>query len=352
MTSKEYFQKTESLRTIPQDFDYLLKALNLMAQRHIEATRAFTEIILQGAEALRAQKTNATHQFLGSVNGQLREYSPQKIFTQVSDLKKRMNALVQGEPANCNWLFLMTREIEYFENAYDSFMKTHGVSETADVLGAGNRLLGVISLIEAFGEYTRDSLSRFSDAGVSPEEQLEVFLPSDMDYIAFVKKANALAKLYEYICTLLEVSPTQERLRIIKVESGSFWVWLSGNNQALAFVKDALEKCARYVYRNYTKEGQIVSLPRSVEAIESILNLRDKLQKRGMETKSIDELLVSASVKIVEQLEELLAGENQIEVDGSVLALNPNFQQLLGTGRQIKQLKASNDEPPREIKGT
>lgn len=160
----------------------------------------------------------------------------------------------------------------------------------------------------------------------------------------FLEKNTALEQIYEEFCTLFNVSPKQEPLKIIKIESGSFWTWLQGNPLVVAAIIASIGRVAHYIYSNYTTEGKIAAVPKKVEKVELVLRLSDELKKRGIATEGLDDNISKASVKIAGHLEKLLEGEDQVEVNGEIIPLTPSGQQKLIANKRVKLIEEKNPE--------
>jgi len=171
------------------------------------------------------------------------------------------------------------------------------------------------------------------------DDQIEIYLSSETDFLLFLEKINTLEQIYEEFCHLFNVSAKQEPLKIVKIESGTAWAWLKGNVAVVTAMRSVIEKAAHYFYRNYTVEGKISTIPKKVETIESVLHLSDELKKRNISTEQLDDHLKKASVTIGNQLEKLLSGEEEIELNGEVIALTPSSQQKLIAKKHVRLIE-------------
>lgn len=86
-------------------------------------------------------------------------------------------------------------------------------------------------------------------------------------------------------------------------------------------------------------EGKLSAIPKKVETIELVLHLSDELKKRGIATDKLDDLIKKASMTIGNNLEKLLAGEEQVELNGEIIALTLRSQQHLITNKQVKLIE-------------
>jgi hypothetical protein len=232
----------------------------------------------------------------------------------------------------------MQESIEAFRDAYEKFILAQQLGETAQLLSVAQRVDVAINSSIMFASVVLKNLCSEANAERT-EDQLEIYLSSETDFLLFLEKINALEQIYEEFCHLFNVSAKQEPLKIVKIESGTAWAWLKGNIAVVTAMRSVIEKAAQYFYRNYTDEGKLSTIPKKVETIESVLHLSDELKKRNISTEQLDEHLKKASVTIGNQLEKLLSGEEQIELNGEVIPLTPNSQQKLIAKKQVKLIE-------------
>ncbi len=89
------------------------------------------------------------------------------------------------------------------------------------------------------------------------------------------------------------------------------------------------------MYRTFTREGKIASIPRKVETIESILELRKKLKGVGIYTTDLDENLQKASVIIAQEANNLLVGEPRITINNRFFSIGASLEKkYLESGKQ------------------
>ena len=68
-------------------------------------------------------------------------------------------------------------------------------------------------------------------------------------------------------------------------------------------------------------------MPRKVDSIESILELRIKLDELGIDTNEIDDQLKKSSVLIARNLNKLLGGEPKVIVNDDEYYIGIDFEQ-------------------------
>jgi hypothetical protein len=57
-----------------------------------------------------------------------------------------------------------------------------------------------------------------------------------------------------------------------------------------------IEGSARFMHRNYTNEGKIASIPKTIESLDRILDLSNRLKENGVDVSSLQESLAKNAV--------------------------------------------------------
>ena len=278
----------------------------------------------------------ATRSRLAEIIREIKQLSSRRIFQEIDKLIKILTETESGLDSRTNIkLNSLKVELEAFGGVYEKFITAQQLGEAAELLAIAQRVDVVIHSSIMFAAVVLKNLC--SEAGTErTDDQLEIYLSSETDFLLFLQKINALEQIYEEFCHLFNVSAKQEPLKIVKIESGTAWAWLKGSIVVITAMRSVIEKAAHYLYRNYTDEGKLSTIPKKVETIESVLHLSDELKKRAIPTDQLDEHLKKASVLIGNQLEKLLGGEEEIELNGVVIALTPNSQQKQIAKQQVK----------------
>jgi hypothetical protein len=168
-----------------------------------------------------------------------------------------------------------------------------------------------------------------------------LYLTSSPTFNQFILKLDAVNAIYNELAQIMDISVTDNPILIRKVESGSVWQDILGYPKIIDFLQRLIENAVGYFYRNFTQEGKISTLPRNVEAIESVLHLRKELKACGINTEQIDDILNKSSVIIAEKLNTLLIGEPKVTINEKEYSVGDEFAAvyleaskslLLGTG--------------------
>ena len=345
MTSKDLYSKFELLEANLRQNQYLLNAIRGMSNRHNEISDLQSRPLLLDDVHQIHNAVNAIKIKLREIILEIKKHSPKRIFAENHAVIQAIAMVESAFDSQTTKRFeLLRKEVEGFGEAYERFISNQQLGEVAHLLSVAQRVDAAVSSSIEFASITLRNLCPEVQPVGTPEERLEIYLSTKSDFLIFLEKTSALEQIYEEFCHLFDISSKQEPLKIVKIESGSLWVWLNGNPKAVAAVKSVIEKAAHYFYRNYTDEGKLSAIPKKVETIESVLHLSDELKKRDIPTDQLDEHLKKASNAIGNNLEKLLVGEEQIELNGEVIALTPAGQQKLIASKRVKMIEETSSE--------
>ena len=347
MTSKELYSRFELLEANLRQNQYLLDAIRAMSNRQNEIADLQSRPLLLDDLHQIHNAVNASKGKLREIIAEIKKLSPKRIFAETNAVVQAITKVESAFDSHTTRKFeLLKKEVEGFGETYEKFISNQQLGEVARLLSVAQRVDAAVSSSIEFALITLKNLCPETQSAetFTSEEKLEVYLSAKIDFVFFLEKTFALEQIYEEFCHLLNVSAKQEPLKIVKIESGSLWVWLNGNPKAVAAVKSVIEKAAHYFYRNYTDEGKLSAIPKKVETIESVLHLSDELKKRDIATDQLDDFIKKASVTIGNNLEKLLAGEDQVELNGEIIALTPRSQQNLIANKQVKLIEEKKPE--------
>lgn len=108
-----------------------------------------------------------------------------------------------------------------------------------------------------------------------------------------------------------------------------------------------IENGVGYLYRRFTNEGQISSIPRQVEAVEAVLRLSENMQQMGINTTQVKENVQKSAVVISSKLNDLLLGSPSITINDREFSvgdavtekyLTESRQLLLNEGKETEEL--------------
>jgi len=277
--------------------------------------------------------------FIKSKKGEIKI---KKVFEGIQKLEEALDAYENGLDNTKYISFLnLSNKLEEFGEKYQDFLDEYSrnsfvelveIAESIDIIIStiSNLITAIISNLES--EYPDEK-----------SEVLSLFLNSDYTYQEFVQKLNSIQEIYSILCKLLQISENEVPLRIIKVESGSVWVRLFGEPTVIKLFEDLIRDTVKFIYRNYTKEGKIQSLPSEIEVLDKYLNLKEKLEEKGCDTTQLTGIIDEASLTLTQKFYSLLSGEEQLRVNGELLEIAEKDKTKHLKGKQIPLLEGNNE---------
>jgi len=223
--------------------------------------------------------------------------------------------------------------LDEFAVAYEDYLRTsRSVSPQRDdalrkLAEIARRLLSFLTLIENVLRVMRTKLESGSIVAQEDVKRLSILLESTLSIAQFSVKLLSLEQMYDELAPLFGISTLEHPVKIVKIESGSLWADILGYPKIIDLMESLISGAVSYMYRNFTKEGKITSIPRKVESIDSILQLRSRLKDAGIDTISMDENIQKSSVIVAEQLNRLLGGEAKVTINGQVYSVEANLEQ-------------------------
>lgn len=232
----------------------------------------------------------------------------------------------------------IAQDVERFGTLYDAFLMVPNRANSANLSYEASYLhVQLEMLLETFNffESTIDS-----DEPNGDESELFLLLFGTSSFKDFVKKLQALQDLYVEICMLAGVSGTEHPLRIGKIESGSLFAKVWGDPKVMPFIAALIESTIGFLHRKFTIEGKIASVPRSIEALNSAVNLSENLAKLGINTAEMDEHLRKSGVIIGKTLSTLLQDQARVQVNDQTFSLGDKTEPYLLEQRKHQQLES------------
>jgi hypothetical protein len=207
MTTKQLFSKFELLEKYLRSNQYLLDAVQSMSRRQNEITNLHSGslVVDQGNETIQA--VNRTRGKLREIIQEIKKVSPIRI------LKEAENILSSLAETNVR-LNTLKIELEAFRDAYEKFILAQQLGETAQLLSVAQRVDVAINSSIMFASVVLKNLCSEANAERT-EDQLEIYLSSETDFLLFLEKINALEQIYEEFCHLFNVSAKLEPLKIV-----------------------------------------------------------------------------------------------------------------------------------------
>ncbi len=297
MTSNEFLKTLGNFLAESAAFDYFVELLLSISKHHQALGPSILELARSESSANNAHaRQRALNSELSKIRTSLREeLNTRKVWAGVEELGNRCGALA-ASPLTREIGEQIGNELSRFSEMYEHFLKSYSESAVFSLIDIGNELYISIDSLRMSARLAEEALAEpkidFSDS----EAQLRLSFYSSPTFEAFAAKLTALLQIYQKLCEIIEISTATNPLRIVKVETGTWYVNVIGAVMPIKLISRLLQNATEYLYRNYTTEGKLSALPRKAEAAEEILKLRRSLNEAGISTTEIDANIQSAVV--------------------------------------------------------
>lgn len=351
MTSYELLRFLDQLATIPSKPN-LADLLSVLEDTSSAVSKYVRDIIVE----LDEDKSNAAirtlrHNLDSGFSRSLRRPRSRILYADLEQILSELNALKAAYPGSSSQLDLLIQDVSDFVDQYESFLHNSTREDVLSLILKGQKLKRSFDTYTGLSRTVKGMVESVEDVPPEGYEELELLLISDSDYSNTLDKLTAVQKLYAELCSLLTVSTAEYPLIIHKLESGSLWLKIFGESKVIALLTKLIESGAGYLYRTFTTEGRLASIPRQVESVEAVLELSKRLEELGIDTTLIKDNVQKSAVVISSNLSTLLIGSPTIEINEKKFSVGDSVIErylaeskrlLLGEGGDRKADDASN----------
>jgi hypothetical protein len=193
-------------------------------------------------------------------------------------------------------------------DAYDEYLVSHSKEDAGLLAVSCHRTYMEIMTI-------RETLSAISkslkpqDEFRESEERLTLIYFDEISYDTLLARLAALKAIYQQLCDLAGISVEERPLRIVKVETGTLEITVTGDQTVTLAIASLLYLFGREAHRRFTMTGQ-------VEQVGSLVNVRDELKGRGIPTGGADKNIGDAFEKITANFSAMVRGVPTFTVNG------------------------------------
>ncbi len=315
MTSFELLKALERFSEAVNDTEYVLDVITSLAATWLKILDKMGESLVADPQQL-AVRNNEARAIVGSALTYLRGQKPSQIFVELpalSDAVRNFIGLLGSDVPEPVWS--LPDLIGDFTTLYERTVNTHGLDEAVKLSARASELDAALAAASQMTEFLKASLTRRADLPQGFEE-MTVYLPSQRDLPDVTKRLESLNELYERLCNILEISYQQNRLLVVHLEVGSVFLKIAGNGAVLSVIREWLAALAGWLYRQYTQEGRVASIPRKAEAIEAILKMKQSLAEHGVDSQRLDPIIENSALAVATELYEVLRGQREVTIDG------------------------------------
>lgn len=165
---------------------------------------------------------------------------------------------------------------------------------------------------------------------VESQKTIEIqLLDVEFDLVEFNSVLDSINKVYYELGNIMysNIGGTKyEKLKIIKIESGSIWSILFGNENILSAVAKFLNKTIDLVFNKFTIEGKISRQQGISNAIKDSLEMAETLKEMGYDVDESKEDIKKAFLCSTKNLVNIASKSAKIKVNDEIHELNDNLK--------------------------
>lgn len=316
MTSYETIQLLQRFISVVEDKPNLNGLLSTAESKN-SLLRKWMRQVLTSSDNHNAWKAIAelNHNLVNAFAVDLKETGSRKLYGEVEQILSEIESLRATNGNALAELNVLGNQLIVFIDLYESFLHKTSRENVLELIEGAADLKTSLDAYLGFSITVKNFLDREEDFDQEGYAKLSLLLSCEPIYKNLLIKLTAVNQLYNELCNLLEVSSAEYPLKVARMEAGSLWLKIFGENKVVALLTRLIEAGAVYLYRTFTTEGQIRSIPRQVESIEVVLKLSESLQLMGIDTTKVNENLQKSTVVVSSKLNDLLLGSPSIKVN-------------------------------------
>jgi hypothetical protein len=227
-----------------------------------------------------------------------------------------------------------------FANAYQSFLSSYDSQSSIRLISSALQLRAMLTSLQDTLVSIRDNLIPPTHVSDETHRTLSLVFYDSPELIEIARKLEAISRIYDELCILLNVSNREYPLEIVKLETGSLWLQILGATPIIGLFSAFIKSAAGYLYRNYTPDGKIARIPRKVEAIDAILGLSNRLKDANINTEEINDNIQKASILLSDELTRLMGNSPRVAIDGELISVGEELEQRYISTREPLLLEA------------
>lgn len=353
MTTHELIKKLSELKSALQRDNEYIRLIERIADRYEESIKSLDGVLKSNApDTLQGNLTNLKNA-IGQTINLIKELSLPKIFTEIEktiDKLKHINSSLEAPVGG--GLENLIKGFSDFQNDFEVLIKGYEATQTLQLISSARAMSLTLKVTVNLVDLMIEKLENHVEIKDN-EQALSVLFPSTNEYKDVLIKLDTLSDIYSELCPLFGVSASEYPLRVVKVETGSLWVYIIGHTLVIGFVIWLLKAALSYLYRNFTPEGKILSIPREVQVADSILEFTKKLEEAGVDTTQAKEEVNKAIVKTAQKLNRLVGNQPSVEINDETITVGQIYEEkflqeskrlLLEDGSQSDETSSDNDE--------
>lgn len=160
-------------------------------------------------------------------------------------------------------------------------------------------------------------------------KKFSLHLPTVSSYPKFSEKVTSFMEIYDETCQLFAADESSADLIPLRVEYGSSFIEVIGNEKVLGLIVASISAVAAYLYKCYTSQEKARLTAKSIENIDAMLGLTLKLKEAGIDVSKHNEQISKSAYKLIRSYDLLLDDQIAIELDKQFIKVHKDVKMIL-----------------------
>lgn len=321
MTTHELLRSLRKLQSKLESQSNFSVFVSRISSHYENITTVLSPLLSNTDVNLINEQMNALRTKINAAVIDIKTFSLPRVFIEIEKVKDALAEVQQELGSKPNeGLNNLYQVVSNFQDTFERMIKISEPAETLSLVANAKAVNNTLATTTDFVALLIEDLSK--EAHPNPDEQeLSLLFTSTDEYKDILSKLDAIDAIYSELCILFNVSKSEYPLRIVKLESGSLWLYIIGHALVIGFIISLVRSAIGFIYRNYTVEGKITLIPRELEAANKVLQFSNKLEEAGIDTAASRENVQKALFNISSKLNRLVADQPSMEINDEKISV-------------------------------
>ena len=304
-----------SIKTLLAELDaseQLVTGLNRFSELETQIT-PYIDAIAKGGDV--NSPASGLHNFLSAARKVLPQLPSRTLYKSVECVTDALKKFSELNPEGHSSAVGLAKHLDEFSALYEAYLAQQTGPLALPVLRIAPIVLKQLDTVKATLRDVLRNLEPPEDLS-DDEELFEIYFPGHHELAELSAKLRAIADILETVAGLGPSSGPAPIPRVLHIESGSLLVKLAIAKWIAGIVRPWISALAGYFYRNGTVEGSLATSPAAAKAaIKQTLDVRQLLNKAGIDTSDMDRKLEEAATAMAENVAILVRNQIRITFD-------------------------------------
>lgn len=159
----------------------------------------------------------------------------------------------------------------------------------------------------------------------------------------FTESIQAVRDSYEIMCQISNVSTTEHKLKVVKIESGSLFIKVIGDALSLGVLEYLMKKIINLIFNKFTFEGQVLRSKQILDLIKEDTEVASKYKELGLNIE-FGENINKLHFMLVKSIKKLIGQTTKVKIDKEKFYLKDILKQKYLTESKMSFLEESKKE--------